>query len=407
MASIRKRRWRSKGADHEAWVVDYLDQAGDRRLKTFDTKKEAEAWKTTALFEVQQGMHTPDSASLTIAQAGDLWIAQCKADALERSTVRQYQNHLDLHLRPFIGNVKLSQLTAPSVKDFANRLRQEGRSPAMVKKALTSLGALITEAQAAGRINRNVVRDLSRQQKGRRKSEKRHQKKLQAGRDFPDKGEVQAILRVAAGRWRPLIVTAIFTGLRASELRGLTWQDVDLKAGVLTVRQRADRWNQIGSPKSESGARDVPLPPIVVNTLREWKLKCPKGDLGLVLPTGDGKVQDLGNIFNRGFGPLQIECGVAVERIGDDGKPIIGEDGKPTMRAKYGMHAMRHFYASWLIEQGFNPKKIRTLLGHSSIQVTFDTYGHLFPNLENDRAKLAAGQFALMDESDKAATQAS
>ena len=84
------------------------------------------------------------------------------------------------------------------------------------------------------------------------------------------------------GRWRSLLLTAIFTGLRASELRGLRWCDVDLKRGELHVRQRADRYRRDGRPKSEAGERAVPLPPMVVNTLREWKLACPKGDLDLV-----------------------------------------------------------------------------------------------------------------------------
>ena len=80
------------------------------------------------------------------------------------------------------------------------------------------------------------------------------------------------------GRWRPLILTAIFTGLRASELRGLRWADVDFERGELHVRQRADCFNAIGRPKSESGERTVPLPPMLVNTLREHRLACPKGD---------------------------------------------------------------------------------------------------------------------------------
>ena len=74
-----------------------------------------------------------------------------------------------------------------------------------------------------------------------------------------------------------LLLTAIFTGLRASELRGLRWSDVDLKTGELTVRQRADRYNVIGKPKSKAGNRTVPLGPLVLNVLREWKLACPKG----------------------------------------------------------------------------------------------------------------------------------
>ncbi len=388
MASIRKRSWVSAGTKRESWVVDYFDQGGKRRLKTFDTKKEAETWKVSALFEVRQGTHTADSASITVEQAGDLWIDQCRLDGLERSTVRQYLGHLDLHIKPVIGAVKLSQLTSPAVKDFAARLQREGRSPAMVKKVLTSLGALIAEAQAAGRVSRNVVRDLGRQQKGRRKAEKRHRGRLEAGRDFPSKPEVQAILREAEGRWRPLIVTAIFTGMRASELRGLTWANVDLKAGLIRVRQRADRWNRIGSPKSEAGIREIPMPPMVLSTLREWKLACPKGELGLVFPAGSGNVESLANIYNRGWAPLQLKAGV--------GEPAVDEQGRAILGAKYGMHALRHFYASWAIEQGFPPKRVQTMLGHSSIQMTFDVYGHLFPNAEDDQAKLAAGERALV-----------
>ncbi len=104
---------------------------------------------------------------------------------------------------------------------------------------------------------------------------------------------------------RPLIVTAIFTGLRASELRGLRWADVDLDAGVIHVRQRTDRFNKIGVPKSGAGRRDVPMAPIVANTLKEWSLACPKGELGLVFPNGRWRVENLANIYRRGLGPMQ------------------------------------------------------------------------------------------------------
>jgi len=70
---------------------------------------------------------------------------------------------------------------------------------------------------------------------------------------------------------------------------------------------------------------------------------------------------------------------------------------RQAMRPKYGIHALRHFCASWLIEQGFSPKRLQALLGHSSIQMTFDRYGHLFPSLEDDHAKFAAGELALVN----------
>ena len=78
--------------------------------------------------------------------------------------------------------------------------------------------------------------------------------------DIPTKDEIRAMLARAQGWARPLIVTAIFTGLRASELRGLRWVDVDLDAGELTVRQRANRWGTIGSPKSDAGSARAARP---------------------------------------------------------------------------------------------------------------------------------------------------
>jgi integrase len=186
----------------------------------------------------------------------------------------------------------------------------------------------------------------------------------------------------------------VFTGMRASELRGLTWEDVDLQRKVIHVRQRADQWGVIGSPKSEAGHRTIPMSPMVVNALREWKLACPRlgggegeaGRLGLVFPNGQGKPESHANIVHRGFLPIQVKAGVA-----DAHPDRKGEDGEPVLVACYtGLHALRHFFASWAIERGFSPKRLQALLGHSSIQMTFD--GHLFPSLEDDHAKFAAGE---------------
>src|SRR5208282_5031823 len=106
-----------------------------------------------------------------------------------------------------------------------------------------------------GFVSRNVVRDLrkARRRGAERQAERRQRGKLKVGVDIPTREEIRAIVGTAQGRWRPLILTAIFTGLRASELRGLRWQDVDFAKSELHVRQRADRFSEIGKPKSESG----------------------------------------------------------------------------------------------------------------------------------------------------------
>jgi integrase len=403
--SVRKRAWKtSKGETKEAWVVDYVDQTGKRRLKTFAKKKAADNFEATANVEIRAGIHTADSASITIAEAGRLWLETGDKAGLERSTLAAYRQHLKLHIEPYLGNVKLSQLSAPMVREFEDKLARgdmpEGAEPqprtrTMVRKVRVSLSSLLSDAQERGLVSRNVVRDLRRTRaRGvERKAERRQKGKLKVGVDIPTREEIKAIVEVAKGRWRPILLTAIFTGLRASELRGLRWSDVDLDKRELHVRQRADRYSAIGKPKSESGERTVPLTPIVVNTLREWKLTCPKSEAGLVFPSTGGLVEHHKNIVERGLVPTLVSAGVTVE---DEAK---GDKVKP---AKYtGLHALRHFYASWCINRRVDgglelpAKVVQERLGHSSIVMTMDVYGHLFPR-GDDSAELEAAERSLL-----------
>jgi integrase len=378
--SVRKRTWTtSKGERKEAWIVDYRDLKGDRTMQTFATKKEADAFEVDMRAEMRDGTHTSRAKSITVTEAGKLWLATAEANSLERATVVDYRRHLDLHVAPYLGRVKLAELSAPAVRAFEDRLRAGGRSPAMVRKVRTALSMLLADAVERGLVNRNVVRELRR---GRdRKADRRAKGKLKVGIDIPTPDEVRKIVACLQGRWRPLLLTAIFCGLRASELRGLRWQDIDFAKHEIRVCQRADRYNKIGPPKSEAGSRTVPVPPLVLNALREWRLACPKGDLDLAFPTRIGTVESLGNIVDRGLKPAQVAAGVTV-------------DGK----AKYpGMHSLRHFYASWCInpkEKGgreLPAKVVQAWLGHSSIMMTLDVYGHLFPR-GDDGAELAAAE---------------
>jgi integrase len=89
---------------------------------------------------------------------------------------------------------------------------------------------------------------------------------------------IKRIIDAVSGQQRVLLMAAALAGLRASELRGLRWDDVDLKRVEVRVHQRADRYGVIGKPKSESAERTIPLGPMLLNTLKEWKLACPKGE---------------------------------------------------------------------------------------------------------------------------------
>src|SRR5262245_28663166 len=166
--SVRKRTWKSpNGEVREAWVVDYVDQHGDRHIKTFAKKRDADAHHAIVGVAVRAGTHTADSRSVTVARAAELWLESCDAAGLERATIAAYRQHAELHMVPVLGALRRSQLTVPLVRGFEDRLRRDGRSPVMVRKARRSLGALLADAQERGLVGQNVVRSLRTGRRGR------------------------------------------------------------------------------------------------------------------------------------------------------------------------------------------------------------------------------------------------
>lgn len=265
-----------------------------------------------------------------------------------------------------LGRVKLAQLSTPLFEEWRDRLLGK-MSRQLARRVLFVVKSVLTEMVRRGLVAQNVALPVKVDLR------KRGQKRLEVGRDIPGKADIQKLLATCPDRHRPLLVTAVFTGLRSSELRGLTWDAVDFEKKTITVRQRADEWGTLGMPKSHAGQREIPLSPIVLNTLREWKLACPKGELDLVFSNGGGNVERLQNLTNRFWRPLQRKAG------------LVDETGEPL----FDFHALRHFAASAWIEAGFSPKRLQALLGHSSIQMTFDRHGHLFPSVEDDHARFA------------------
>ncbi|MCL6252341.1 site-specific integrase, partial [Altererythrobacter sp. KTW20L] len=174
---------------------------------------------------------------------------------------------------------------------------------------------------------------------------------------------------------------------RASELRGIAWTAVDLKNCTVRVEQRADAYGVIGAPKSVAGFRTIPLPGRAIATLREWKIACPAHSLNLVFPSQQGKVLSHGIMTKNHVMPILLAAGVV--RSGSE----VG-----TLVAKYSIHTFRHAAASLWIEQGLNPKRVQTLVGHGSIQVTFDTYGHLFEQLQDHQTDGFAIERALFQD---------
>src|SRR5205085_12319252 len=228
MATVRKRILPRTG--EVRWQVDYRDQTKQRRSKQFATKGEATAYETQVRSELTQSIHVADSVSVTVAIATQIWVDRCRNDGLQLSTVKQYDEHRRLHIVPLIGDVKLSQLSTPRCVAFKNQLL-ETRSRALARAVLTSLKSALDEARRGGLIATNTAEVVKID---RRRSEDEDDEEIVV----PTKEQIRAMLtkapelwplvrkvmtrareeKIVPVPWQPKIITAVFTGMRQSEL---------------------------------------------------------------------------------------------------------------------------------------------------------------------------------------------
>jgi integrase len=406
--SVSKREWISSGEVHTAWVVRYRDAEGKQRQGgTYALKRDAKARELEINGQLDKGIHRPDRTSITVREAAALWIDRCEGEKLETETIGGYKSIITRRIEAAtcpsgvpngwpgkLGDVKLSKLTAPMFVAFRRQVVKlpvrkrrgiiEGStiSQGTAKLILTIFKAILKEAQACGLLVVNPA-DAS---KGRRtKQNDRDKPPIRIGHEIPDKPDIRAIIAASTGVWRVMAITAAFTGMRASELRGLPWDNVDLNGHVIHVWQRADARRKIGPCKTGSGYRDIPISDVVVDTLREWKKICPDGQLDLAFPRWDGQILWHPHIVNQWWSPTQISIG------------MVGTHPDGTEKHKYRFHGLRHFYASLMIEKGIAPMRLQALLGHSKIEITMNIYGHLFPMKEDEAAQIHSAVEAVLE----------
>jgi integrase len=369
------------------WLADFKDASGERHQQRFKSKKDAVAFEQKNRVAIREGTYVALDRNLTVSDAAKIWMARVEASGMrhhgpvEATTLNQYRQHVSLHIVPRVGSLKLAKMSPADAEKFRDSLLSKGddgkpvMSRALARKVLTSFKSLLKANKCS-----HIVDDVSIG------SDKRSERKLEVGRDFPTRGEVNRVAKAAADdpRLYALILTAALCGLRASELRGLRFCDLDFKAGELHVRQRADRFNRIGPPKSKEGRRTLPIDPELSLALKKWMVASRRDDQGYIFATSTGAIEHHKNML-RSLAPIMKSAGV------------VTKGGKP----KYALHAFRHFYASWCInpiERGgrqLTSKIVQTLLGHSSIVMTMDTYGHMFPS-GSDRSELAASVKSLL-----------
>ena len=186
---------------------------------------------------------------------------------------------------------------------------------------------------------------------------------------------------------RALWATALYAGLRSGELRALQWQHVRLGAGVIEVRQAMDDKGAVTPPKTRAGVRTVPIAPPLRDALTRLKAaRC-------ILAIDDA--------FVFGSDPTRPDAPFTPTAIYKRALKAWGASDPPCMPIR--LHEARHSCASMWIDAGLDPKKLSARLGHASITITYDRYGHLFPSADEADAVLIAAYFERADTASRVA----
>ena len=277
--SVRKRIWKSpSGEPKEAWVVDYVDQHGDRHLKTFAKKRDADAHHAIVGAAVRAGTHTADSKSVTVAKAAELWLASCEAAGLERTTLAAYRQHADLHIVPVLGRCGCRSSRCRSCAASRSGC---GRTGARRRWCARSAARSAAPCRRPGARPRRPERGaLAARTAGKPSADSNG--KLKVGIDIPSPDEIRAIVAKLTPQ-RTLAAAAADRDLHRAAGLGTARPAVERcrsqarRAPRPPARRplRQDRANEVGS-----GERTVPLPPMVITALREHRLACPKKRAG-------------------------------------------------------------------------------------------------------------------------------
>ncbi|MGH8897552.1 MAG: tyrosine-type recombinase/integrase [Egibacteraceae bacterium] len=333
------------------WVGRLPRDAHGRRAKvTGKTAKEVQTKLRARLREREEGLPEPD-ARMTIEAFLERWVR----DSLPLSnraarTVASYAATVRLHLVPGLGRVKLAKLTPAHVQRFLREELEAGKGRRTVEVSHAVLRIALGQAEAWGLVRRNVAKLVKGP--GGRAAEKE---------PFTI-AEQAAILSAARNeRLYPLFVTALATGMRLSELLGLRWRDVDLRAGtVLVTNQLSYGTRELAKLKSKASQRMIPLPARATAVLREHR----KAQL-----QQPADPESLGSalVFRSTVGtPLSQRNVLRVwNRVLE----------RAAVRHR-GFHHLRHTYGTSLAERGVHERVAQELMGHADSRTTREIYTH-------------------------------
>ncbi|MGD9571119.1 MAG: tyrosine-type recombinase/integrase [Thermoleophilia bacterium] len=358
------------GPSYQANVWSSRDRT--RIRKTFPTLAAAKSWRAEATVALNRGeMRAPSAVSLR--DAGEAWLVGARdgtirnrsGDAYKPSVIRSYEASFRRRLLPDLGAMRLADIRRSDVQDLADRLLAEGLDPSSIRNALMPLRVIFRRAVGRGEI---AVNPCDRIQlpavRGRRER-------------IASPDEAARLVAAVPDRDRAMWATALYGGLRRGELMALLWTDVDLGTGLIRVERSWDPKERVTvATKSRGGRRRVPMAGALRRHLLEHRL---------LTGSGEGLVFGRSPVLPFDYSSTRARAIKAWRAAGI--QPI-------------GLHECRHTFASLMIAAGVNAKALSTYMGHASITITLDRYGHLMPGNEGEAAGLLD---ALLTRSEAAA----
>lgn len=340
MASITK-------TEAGRWRVRFRAPDGGSRTRTFDRKLDAERFRAEVEHAQHVGMFVdPALGRRTFGDYSTSWLAT-KADLRPRTKIN-VEGRLRNHIEPVFGEVPLARIRPEHVRAFVASLTDDkGLAPATVKATYLVLAQVLATAEVDGLIGRTPCIGIRLPR--------------DTGGDEPvflTPDQIATLAEAITPRFRTLVLAAAYTGLRAGELAALRLERVNFLRGRLTVVEAMSevRGRLITGPTKTGATREVPAPRFIVDELAEHVARYPSAD-GYVFTMAEGGPVRHRNLYRRHFRPA-----VATAELPD----------------RLRFHDLRHTAAALMIDRGATPKQVQAILGHSTIRVTFDRYGHLF-----------------------------
>ena len=337
----------------------YVARERRKLRKNFASLAEARAWRSDAQTAIRRGILRSPSQT-TLRESAAVWMAGAEAgtirtrsgDKYKPSTLRSYQASLESRILPDHGSAKLSELTRLDVQWLVDRMLAGGCDPSTIRNTLMPLRVIYRRVVSRGEITINPTTGLD----------------LPAVRGRRDRiatpEQAAQLLNALRDRDRAVWATALYAGLRRGELMALRWQDIDLEHNLIRVERSWDTKAGVIEPKSRAGTRTVPLARLLREHLLAHKLRCPWRE---------------GFAFGR-----EARTPLSYSSLRERART----DWDNAKLEPIGLHDCRHTYASLMIAAGVNAKALSTYMGHTSITITLDRYGHLMPGNEREAASL-------------------